>query len=614
MRSRWVPTLTKSVMPLFAAILVLASCGTAPSSGSSSSATKVKGGVAYFAEAPGSPPNYIFPFINSSVFTNVNLYNFQILMYRNLYFFGNGAKAQINYSESLAYPPVYSNNNQTVTIKLKGWKWSNGATVNARDLVFWMNLMKANKTVWADYTPGDFPDNVVSYAATGPLTFVLHLNRTYSSSWFTYNELSQLVPIPLFWDKTSLTAPTPSTTSTSAPDLTTAGAKAVYSFLNAQSENLSTYGTSPLWKVVDGPWRLQSFTAVGKAVFVPNTTYSGPIKPTLSQFVELPFNSESSEFNVLQSGSITYGYLPVSDLPQKSRLSSLGYTFSPWLLFGFDYMPLNFNNPTDGSIFKQLYFRQALQHLVDQQAWISSFLHGLGVPTYSPVPVVPSNTFADKQSKTNPYPYSVQAAATLLKSHGWQLSSTGPATCIRPGTQASDCGVGVLKNQPLTMSLQYLSGINSVSQEMQSLKSAAAKVGIDISLSVAPFNTVISNASACTSTSPSCGWQIANWGGGWSYSPDYYPSGESLFSIGAGANFGSYDSPTTNNLVLQTQVDAGNPQQALDSYQNYLVQQLPVIYQPEGYYQLSEIKSNLKGATPQSPYQYLLPENWYFTK
>jgi len=597
-----------------ASALPLASCGSSVSTASSSGTTKVKGGVAYFAEAPGSPPNYIFPFINSSVFTNVNLYNFQILMYRNLYFFGNGAKASINYGESLAYPPVYSDNNTTVTIRLKGWKWSNGETVDARDLVFWMNLMKANKTVWADYTPTDFPDNVVSYKATGPLTFVMHLNKTYSADWFTYNELSQLVPIPLFWDKTSLSAPTPSATSTTAPDLTTAGAKAVYNFLNAQAQDLASYATNPLWKVVDGPWKLVGFTTVGRATFVPNKAYSGPIKPTLSEFVELPFNSESAEFNVLETGSITYGYLPISDLPQKARLASLGYNFAPWLLFGFDYMPLNFNNPTDGPIFRQLYFRQALQHLVDQQAWISSFLHGLGVPTYSPVPVVPANPFADQQSKVNPYPYSVQAAATLLKDHGWRLSSTGPALCVKPGTAADECGAGVALNQPLTINLQFLSGINSVSQEMQSLKSTAAKVGIDIAVSEAPFNTVISNASACTSSSASCSWQMANWGGGWSYSPDYYPSGESLFTTGAGANFGSYNSQVANQLVVETQVDASNPQVALDSYQNYLVRQLPVIYQPETYYQLSEIKSNLKGATPQSPYQYLLPENWYFTK
>ncbi|MGC8481731.1 MAG: ABC transporter substrate-binding protein, partial [Acidimicrobiales bacterium] len=171
--------------------MVAAACGSAAGSSSAASASTstkvVKGGTAYFAEQPGSAPTYIFPFIKQSVFTNVNLYNFQILMFRNLYFFGNGSKAQINYNESLAYAPVYSNNNTVVTIKLKGWKWSDGETVDARDIIFWMNLLKANKTTWASYVPGAFPDNVVSYQQTGPETVVFHLDKSYSANWFTYN-------------------------------------------------------------------------------------------------------------------------------------------------------------------------------------------------------------------------------------------------------------------------------------------------------------------------------------------------------------------------------------------------------------------------------------------
>lgn len=597
------------------AMAVLSSVGLGAQSASASGAAKVKGGTAYFAEQPGSAPTYIFPFINQSVFTNVNLYNFQILMFRNLYFFGNGAKAQINYSESLAYAPVYSNGNKTVTIKLKGWKWSDGETVNARDLIFWLNLVKANKAIWASYVPGAFPDNVVSYHQTGPLTVVMNLDRSYSANWFTYNELSQLIPIPMAWDKTSATSPTPSATDPNAPDLTPAGAVAVYNYLNTQAQQISTYGTNPLWKVVNGPWVLQSFTSQGKAVFVPNPSYSGPIKPSLSKFVELPFSSEAAEFNVLSTGKqLTYGYIPVSDLPQKSRMSSLGYSFNPWLLFGFDYMSINFNNPTVGPLFKQLYIRQALQHLVDQKAWIQSFWKGLAVPTNSPVPVVPANSFADKVTKQGVYSYGPSVAAKLLTSHGWKLSSSGPATCMKPGSGAGECGAGITQGQQISLNLQYISGITAVSQEMQALKSTAAKVGIVINLTQGPFNQVISNAAPCQPTQSSCTWQMANWGGGWSYSPDYYPSGESIFTSSAGANFGSYNDPKANSLILQSQVDASNPQGALNSYQDYLAKQLPVIYQPEQDYQLSEIKSNLQGATPQSPYQYLLPENWYFTK
>lgn len=32
-----------------------------------------------------------------------------------------------------------------------------------------------------------------------------------------------------------------------------------------------------------------------------------------------------------------------------------------------------------------------------------------------------------------------------------------------------------------------------------------------------------------------CTWQLENWGGGWEYSPDIYPTGEEIFATGAGS-------------------------------------------------------------------------------
>jgi peptide/nickel transport system substrate-binding protein len=49
-------------------------------------------------------------------------------------------------------------------------------------------------------------------------------------------------------------------------------------------------------------------------------------------------------------------------------------------------------------------------------------------------------------------------------------------------------------------------------------------------------------------------------------------------------------------------------------WQNFLARQLPVMFQPNGVYQLTEIANNLKGVTPQSPTLSMNPENWYFVK
>jgi peptide/nickel transport system substrate-binding protein len=224
---------SSAVIATTVAAITLAACGSGSSASSSSSSgtTKVQGGVATFAEGPGANPNYIFPLTPGTNFSTANLSLFQELMYRPLYWFGVGSNAEINYQYSLAKPPVFSNNNQTVTVDLnQNYKWSDGEPVDAQDVIFWMNLVKANKANWAAYVPGAFPDNITSYTATSKYQVVFQLDKSYNPTWFTYNELSQITPLPLAWDKTSLSAPSPtaSTPVSSLPDQTTSGATAVY--------------------------------------------------------------------------------------------------------------------------------------------------------------------------------------------------------------------------------------------------------------------------------------------------------------------------------------------------------------------------------------------------
>src|SRR6516162_10127387 len=83
-----------------ACALVAAGCS---NSGSSApGATPAPGGTAVFAEAPSAPPTYIFPYMSSAVISNVNLFYFQYLMYRPLYWFGTGSQPTMNDSLSLA--------------------------------------------------------------------------------------------------------------------------------------------------------------------------------------------------------------------------------------------------------------------------------------------------------------------------------------------------------------------------------------------------------------------------------------------------------------------------------------------------------------------------------
>ena len=618
MTSKRIRRIVAALASTAATATLLAACGSSSSSSTTtapSGTTKVSGGVVNFAEAPNATPNYIFPLSSGAYFSVANLSQFQELMYRPLYFFGVGTNAQINYPSSLANPPVFSNNDKTVTITMKNYKWSNGEQVSSRDVILWMNLLKANKADWAAYVPGAFPDNVVSYSAPDANTVVFNLDKSYNPTWFTYNELSQITPLPLAWDITAAGQSAPTASDTTAPDMTTAGATAVYTYLDAQSKDISTYTTNPIWAVVDGPWKLSSITAQGKVVFVPNPDYSGPTKPTISQFVELPFTTDTAEYNVLRTGTgIDMGYIPTSDLAQKSLLTSAGFTFNPWILFSFNYWVINFNNPTVGPIFQQPYVRQALQHLIDQPQWISTFLKGYGTPSYGPVPILPANTFADATSRNNPYPYSVSAATALLKAHGWTISTTGSDTCTSPGTAANQCGAGIAQGAQMTFNLEYASGLQSTTQEMDAFKSAAAQAGITINISSSTFNQVIGNAAVCTSTQAACKWNMENWAGGWTYAPDFYPTGGELFQTGAGANYGSYSDPQADALIATTHTaSAANAQSALNAYQDYMIKSLPVLFQPNADYSLTEIRTTLHGVQLNA-FGVLTPEDYYYTK
>jgi peptide/nickel transport system substrate-binding protein len=588
--------------------------------------------TATWAEQPNTAPNYIFPYMSLAFFSVANINQFQELMYRPLYWFGNGSTPNLDPSLSVANQPKYSNNNETVTIQLKGWKWNNGETVSAGDVMFWMNMMHAQKAGFAGYAAGTMPDNVSTITIQSPTEITFNLTHPVNSYWFTYNQLSEITPMPAAWNVTSTTgAPGSGGCSMTTYGTTDNACTAVYNFLSMQSgynpanpgstdtsNAFSTYATSPIWHVVDGPWVLSHFDATGNVTFVPNTTYSGSVKPTLKQFIELPFTSDTSQFNALAGGKVNVGFLPSQDITASTsnplvagannpRLSN--FNLAPLYTWSINYFPYNFGSTGDGGnagkIFSQLYFRQAVQYLVDQPLYISKLVHGYGVGTYGPVPVEPPNAFASTTEKGNPYPYNPTKAKDLLSSHGWKVVANGTSTCQKPGTGPGECGAGIPSGAKLDFNLQYASGLSRITNTMNAEKSSWAQAGININLSTASFSSVIGTAIPCTPGS-ACAWELQNWGAGWVFAPDYYPTGEELFQTGASSNSGSYTNATNDANIVAT----NKTQAPLTTYENYLAEQLPVIYQPNYVTEMTEIQKGLTGVTPQSVLWALNPENW----
>ena len=629
-----------------AVTLSLAAC-----SGANGPSRAVKGGTVTFAEPAGAVPNYIFPMQPGAYLTDANRGQFSSLMYLPLYWLGAQGHPVVNSALSVAQPPVFSANNTRVTVTLKHWSWSNGQPITARDVIFWMNLVSAasdpnapaigSSTApgpgWGDAVSGGFPENVVSYTQTGTYTLVLHLNRSYNPTWYLDNELTQIYPLPTkAWDQLSsggavgsydasaqprvelsgsAGAGCPSCYVPANPGTATTGALGVAQFLNSQSQNISTYVSNPLWRVVDGPFRLQQFTPSGFVKMVPNPAYSGSPKPSIAAFEEVPFTTDTAEFNALKAGSLTIGYLPPQDLAQRATLArQQGYRYSPWYVFGINVMAYNFTDPSAGPIFSQLYFRQAFQALINQAQYIKAFENGVGTVENGPVPTYPSHDpyVSPLEAGAQVYPYSPATAVRLLQANGWAVNPGGVSVCRRPGSGAGQCGPGVKAGQPATFGLLYASGspaLTNVMEAMQSTMKAAA--GITLNLSQASVSQTIATAfNGCTPATPCSGWQIVDWypTDGWTWLGGL-PTGGVMFSIG-GANAGDYSSPTNLANIAATHVAPNQPAeiQAMFKYEDYVLRQAAFAMLPNLPYQLTVYKSNLRGLVPQGVFTEIYPQ------
>src|SRR5215472_5819781 len=174
-------------MAILAAVgaTVLAACGTNSNNqtiGPSGAFGKVPAatgtphaGTITVSEPPNATPTWIMPVTpgaNSSVYT---AFSFQYQMWRPLYWLVNGVSPVEYPPMSLASDPVWSNSDKTVTVKLKGWKWSDGQPITSKDLLFWIDVARAaikeSPANWGNYVAKiGIPDQIVTATTPDPST------------------------------------------------------------------------------------------------------------------------------------------------------------------------------------------------------------------------------------------------------------------------------------------------------------------------------------------------------------------------------------------------------------------------------------------------------------
>jgi len=580
-----------------------------------------RGGSVTWACSPGFPPAVIFPFTPPERFGTRNLYEFQMLMYRPLYWLGCRGEPTVDFDLSLGEPPEWSEDGRTVTVTIKPWKWSNGETVCADNVMLWVNMMAVKGDRYGGYVPGYFPDNLTSCEKIADDKVRFTFDRVYSQRWVLMNQLGLITPMPKAWDRTHAG---PANASADVADV-----EAVYDFLIAENgcviaetnEHRTRWADSPIWSVVNGPWRLREYALDGHIVFVPNEHYSGPNPPHLDEYHMVPTSSDEEEFRMLQAGprapgGVQVGFLPLgfgagpTNDPTQGGPNPLApdYRLVPQIVFCVRYMQLNFNNPNvAGAMLRQTYIRQALQRTLDQDSAIRDIYQGYAYRTNGPVPALPASDLVSPSQRGNPIPFDPDVAREMLANHGWDVSST-PTVCVNPGTGPGQAGAGIAAGTELRFKLRYAEGRPALTRLMGQYQLDAAKAGIALDLEEVYASVLVAEDAPCVPGPGSpCDWEMSCWNGGWAY---YYPTGEVLLQTDAGANYGHFSDPRADELIART-VESDDLA-VFYEYQDYIAEQAPYIWTPNFPLRLFEVSADLRGFEPVNPFGMINPENWFY--
>ena len=450
----------------------------------------------------------------------------------------------INYSRSIASSITPSKNDTVYTIQLNPkWKWSNGHPVTAADCVYAWDLAHwsaAKGAPWVDSNVGSHSfDEITSAVATGTHTLVVTVAAPISPLYVELASLGYLSPVPKF-------------------------AVDKYSNHNQELSYLEKIGvnpSNPLFKIVDGPYVISKVVKNDYFIMKANPNYAGH-KAAIKTIVFQDEATSASQFAATKTGLFAQTVPGNAYYTAGKQIKAYQQKPVPYN-YGFQMIEPNYSSkaPVIGGLFNKLYFRQAMQMGIDQTAIVKALYQGYAYPVYDPVPEQPPNVFFDKNLK-NPYPFNPAAGKKLLEKNGWTLQN------------------GVMTKNGVKLAFDFLVASGSTTQTniAQLLKQDWAQEGIDVTIRQEPFSQVIANG-----TSDPSKWVLLSWGGGWSYVPDYYPSGDGLFNPGGGANFGGYSSSQMNHLIQVTTVESGTAaqiHQRFDAYQVYSAQQLPVLYMP----------------------------------
>ncbi len=451
-----------------------------------------------------------------------SLYNAQAagLLYLGLIWIGRGAK--IDWSRSLASAITTPDQGTTYNVTLRPWHWSDGVPVTTADVAYTWKLIQELGPAYAGFGAGGMPDIVKSFTVISPTQFQVVLKRQVNPTWYTYNGLSQFLPLPEHsWGKYNIDQ-----------------------IFQAQS-------TPSFYNVVDGPLFLQSLDTGLQAIFVPNPAFEGP-KLHFDRLVFRFFHTDGAMLQQVESGDLDMANAPLNFWKVIQHVPGVHVVSMPPPL-SFDETAFNFRNDKVAFL-RDVRVRQAMADAIDQQGILNLVYQGQGVPIYGPVPPVPP-TFLSPEMRAGKYPvgYDPAKARALLEQAGFT-----------PGPD----GIMQKNGQRLSFTILFPGGNATTDQRELIEQQEFKKVGIELIQQNIEFNQMLAIID-----NPHASWEAAGLGdtlGG-------YPSGEDLFKTGSFENAGGYSDPKMDQLIDDSTDKPGL--QGLFDYENYASEQQPVLFE-----------------------------------
>ncbi len=437
----------------------------------------------------------------------------------------NGRTEQIDWSRSLASAVSSPDNGTTFNVTLRPWHWSDGVPVTTADIAYTFKLMKELGTTYVGHGAGGMPDIIKSLNIISPTQFQVVLKRHVNPTWYIYNGLGQLLPLPAHsW-----------------------GGHTLDQIYESQS-------TPAFFDVVDGPLRAARLNIGLDLVMVPNANYDGP-KLHFQKLIFKFFESDGATLQAVEAGDVDMANAPIALWNAVQHLPGIRIVnLAPSLSYNLS--QLNLRNPKV-AFFRDVRVRDAIQDAINEPEMIRLIDHGLGVAIYGPVPPEPP-TFLSPEMRAGQYPvgYDPAKARSLLQEAGFTL---GPD--------------GIMQKDGKRLSFTYLSltGDVMIEEMTEMMQAYLAKIGIQMEVREVEFNQLLALL-----TNPTAHWQAAGLG----QSTAGYPTGEDLFGTNSFQNSGGYSDPKMDKLIAESTDDPGLA--GLFAYENYASAQQPVIFMEVG--------------------------------